>query len=150
MKQAHGAAAHSAPSEWYATAEIRENMTLDERDLAELRDTVLTGLTVGIGSLVLLFASGAQVLVQCMFQCGEEDALRSGHGEDIRSSPLLLDLLNHRVEDAMINADWVLTLRLDDDRYLRIVPERNGLESYVVTTRHGICPIVVSNESELQ
>lgn len=123
---------------------MRKNMKLDEHDLAELRDTILTGLTVGIGSIVLLFASGAQILLQCVFQYGEAGALQSGHGEDIHSSHLLFTLLNHRVGNATIDANLVLTLRFDDGRFLKIVPEQNGLESYVVTTRHGICPIVAS------
>ena len=40
--------------------------------------------------------------------------------------------------------DAVLTLTFEDYKLLRIVPERNGLESYVITTRYGICPIAVN------
>ncbi|WP_321941867.1 hypothetical protein [Paraburkholderia tropica] len=38
----------------------------------------------------------------------------------------------------------VLTLSFGGSKFLRVVPERNGLESYVITTRYGICPVVVN------
>ena len=116
-------------------------MTIHDRDLAEFYHTTLTGLTVGIGSLVLLFSSGAHVLLQCIFECNENGIVQSGHGEDVRSSPILFGFLNHRVINATLDIDLVLSLYFDDGKYLRIVPEENGLESYVVTTRYGICPI---------
>lgn len=117
---------------------------IEERDLAEFCDTIFSGVTVGIGSLVLLFVSGAQILIQCAFECIDADSSRFGHGEDASTSPILFDCLNHVVEAADIDHDGVMTLNFDDGRRLRIVPERNGLESYVITTRHGICPIAVS------
>lgn len=117
---------------------------IEDRDLAELCNTILTGVTVGVGSLVLLFSSGAQILLQCVFECTEGSIARSGHGENPNSSQILFGCLNHRVDVAVMDNNDVLILRFDDGMDLRIVPEQNGLESYVVTTRHGICPIVVS------
>ncbi|MGF6489626.1 hypothetical protein [Pseudomonas frederiksbergensis] len=35
----------------------------------------------------------------------------------------------------------VLVLKFEGLKLLKIVPERNGLESYVVATRFGICPV---------
>ncbi len=117
---------------------------IEERDLAEFRHTVLTGLTVGIGSIVLLFGSGAQILLQCVFQCEEHGVVRQGHGEDVSTSPLLFAFMNHRVVGVTMDGHMMLSLHFDDGKYLRVVPERNGLESYVVTTRHGACPISVN------
>ncbi|VVE84029.1 hypothetical protein [Pandoraea sputorum] len=116
---------------------------VEERDLVELRYASLTGVTVGIGSLSLVFASGAQILIQCAFECAEEGVRRCGHGEDVNTSPVLFGYLNHMVESAVMDSDAALSLRFDDRKLLKIVPERNGLESYVITTRHGICPIAV-------
>ena len=117
---------------------------IDDRDLGELCHSLLTGVTVGIGSLILVFVSGAQILIQCAFECAEGDVTRFGHGEDVSTGPILFGYLNHGVESAVIDSDAVLTLRFEDSKFLRIVPERNGLESYVVTTRYGICPVAVS------
>lgn len=116
---------------------------IDNRDLAEIHHTVLTGLTVGVGSLILLFASGAQILLQCPFEGNEDGIVQAGHGEDMSSSPALFGFLNRRIIDATVDGNLILSLHFDDGRYLRIIPERNGLESYVLTTRHGICPIIV-------
>jgi hypothetical protein len=117
---------------------------IEDRDLAELCHTLLTGVTVGIGSLILVFVSGAQILVQCAFECIEGDVTSFGHGEDVSTSPILFSYLNHGVESAVMDRDAVLTLSFEDSKSLRIVPERNGLESYVITTRYGICPVAVS------
>jgi hypothetical protein len=116
---------------------------IEDRDLAELCHTLLTGVTVGIGSFILVCVSGAQLLVQCAFECIEGDVARFGHGEDVSTSPILFGYLNHRIESAVMDSDAVLTLSFDDSKLLRIVPERNGLESYVITTRYGICPVAV-------
>jgi len=40
---------------------------INDADLEELTSTVLTGVTVGIGSQILIFGNGATVLVQCPF-----------------------------------------------------------------------------------
>ncbi|NYI01175.1 DUF6188 family protein [Cupriavidus plantarum] len=116
---------------------------IDNRDLAEIRHTILTGVTVGVGSLVLLFSSGAQIVLQCVFECQEDGIVRAGHGEDVSSSPVLFGLLNRRIVDATVDGNLILSLHFEDGGHLRIAPERNGLESYVLTTRYGIRPIVV-------
>jgi hypothetical protein len=115
---------------------------LEDRDLAEFRGTILTGMTVGIGSLILLFSNGTQILLQCTFECNKGGVLQSGHGEDINTSPLLFNYMNCRVNAIMVDDNLVLTLQFDTGGNIRIIPERNGLESYVVTTLHGICPVI--------
>jgi len=116
----------------------------EDRVLAEFCHTIFSGVTVGIDSIILLFVSGAQILFQCAFECTDADSSRLGHGEDASTSPILFGCLNHVVEAAEIDHENTLTLNFDDGMCLRIIPERNGLESYVVTTHHGIFPITVS------
>jgi hypothetical protein len=116
---------------------------IDEADLAELKSTVLTGVTVGVGSQILIFGSGATIIVQCHFCCENAGREQWGHGEEIYTSALLFDFFNHRVEDALLEDGEILVLKFEGEKSLRIIPERNGLESYVVTTRFGICPVVV-------
>jgi hypothetical protein len=117
---------------------------IEEKDLAEFCATILTGVIVGIGSLVLLFANGAHVLIQCTFECIERGNVHLGHGEQVTDSSLLFEYLNHTVESAELENESVLILNFDDGKYLRIIPERNGFESYVVTTRFGICPVIAT------
>jgi hypothetical protein len=131
----------SVATKRYSTSKFDRQSMIEDRDLAELSRTLLTGVTVGIGSLILVFVSGAQILVQCMFECIEGDITRLGHGEDPGTSQILFAYLNHEVESAVMDRDAVLTLRCENNKFLRIVPEQSGLESYVITTRHGIYPV---------
>ncbi|WP_338641058.1 hypothetical protein [Burkholderia pyrrocinia] len=117
---------------------------IEEKDLAEFCATILTGVTVGVGSLILLFASGAHILVQCSFQCVELGSVCYGHGEQATDSLLLFEYLNHTVESVEFDNESALTLIFADGKHLKIVPERNGLESYVVTTRFGIWPVIAT------
>jgi len=117
---------------------------IDEADFAELKSTLLTRVTVGVGSQVLIFGSGATIMVQCHFCCESAGREQWGHGEKIHTSALFFDFFNHRIEDALLECGEILVLRFEGGRFLKIVPERNGLESYVVTTRFGICPVVVA------
>jgi hypothetical protein len=96
------------------------------------------------GSITLHFSSGAYVMLQCPFECEKGKSVLAGHGEDVNSASLLFQYLNERVNDAIMDRDYMLTFIFEDGRKLRIIPERNGLESYVITTQHGICPILVS------
>lgn len=116
---------------------------INEADLAELESTVLTGVTVGIGSQVLIFGNGATVLMQCPFTSEIQGQKQQGHGEDVHTSELLYDYLNNQVARASLEEGEVLNLEFEGKKFLRIVPECNGLESYVVSTRLGICPVAV-------
>jgi len=116
---------------------------INEADLAELKSAVLTGVTVGVGSQVLIFGSGATVIVQCPFLCESLGWEQWGHGEKVYTSTLFFDFFNHRVEEASLEEGEVLVLKFEGVKILKIVPERNGLESYVVTTRFGICPVAI-------
>lgn len=117
---------------------------INEEDLAELESTVLTGVTVGIGSQILIFGNGATVLVQCSFTSVILGRTQQGHGEHVKTSELFFEYLNDRVIKASLEEGEVLVLRFEGQKILRIVPECNGLESYVISTRLGICPVAVA------
>ena len=116
---------------------------LDDQDLKEFSDTIFTGVTVGAGSLILLFSGilqfelsrRAHIMLQCIFECYENGSVQSGHGEDMYSSPLLFGYLNHQVTHATFDAVSNLSLYFDDGKYLKIIAERNTVEPYVVTTQ---------------
>ncbi|PWW10042.1 hypothetical protein [Mangrovibacter plantisponsor] len=115
-------------------------ITIDE--LKEFEQSILTGVIVGVGSLVLLFSSGSRIMIQCPFQCGKKSHLKSGHGEDLTTSILLFPTLNQKVESCpMLNGE-ILTICFSNENYIRIIPEKNGFESYVITTSLGDYPVI--------
>ncbi|WP_429540155.1 hypothetical protein [Pseudomonas fluorescens] len=116
----------------------------DVKDLMELEAAVLSGVTVGVGSQVLIFGTGATVLIQCPFECEGQDGVKLGHGEDVSTAAILFEFLNQQVKHAFLEEEEVLVLKFEGLKCLKIVPERNGLESYVLTTRFGICPVAIS------
>lgn len=115
---------------------------ITKNELDEFNSSILTGITVGIGSLILLFSSGVTVLVQCPFQCGKKGQFSAGHGEDIMTSTLLFSFLNHVVTSATMLNGSVLRLVLSDDCEIDIFPEDNGFESYVINTSQGAYPVI--------
>lgn len=115
---------------------------ITNNELEEFERSVFTGVTVGIGSLVLLFSSGVRIMIQCPFHCGKKDHFQTGHGENIATSHLLFPLLNHEVESCSMQDDEMLHLSFADEIYIQIIPEKNGLESYVITTTHGDYPVI--------
>ena len=116
---------------------------IEEKDLDELRHAIFTGLTVGAGSLVLHFSTGAQILVQCTFEIRRSGEVQYGHGEHMDSSPQLFGLINRKVSAASFDSSSTLSLGFDGGEALSIIPEQNGFESFVLTTKHGICPVTV-------
>lgn len=116
---------------------------INKDDLAELDSTVLTGVTVGVGSQVLIFGNSATVLMQCPFISEIAGREQQGHGEDVNTSELLFGYLNCQVTSASLEAGGALVLKFEGEKSLRIIPECNGLESYVISTRLGICPVAV-------
>lgn len=110
--------------------------------LREFDKSIFTGVTVGVGSLVLLFSSGARVMLQCPFQCGEKDHLHSGHGEDLSTSVFLFPMLNQVVKSISVLTGEILSLSFENESYIHIFPDSNGLESYVITTSQGDYPVI--------
>lgn len=117
---------------------------IDKTDVAEFKSTLLTGVTVGVGSQILVFANGANIMIQCPFICGSEGQMTQGHGEDPASAVILFDFLNGQVKDVLLEEEGSLLLKFGGQKFLRIIPEDNGLESYVVSTRLGVCPVMLA------
>lgn len=115
-------------------------VTIDE--LREFETSIFTGVIVGVGSLVLLFSSGGRILIQCPFQCRGEKHYQNGHGEDLTTSVLLFPMLNQKVYSCSMLDGEVLKLCFSRECCIRIIPEKNGFESYVITTSHGDYPVI--------
>jgi len=115
---------------------------ITDNEICEFEQSIFTGVTVGIGSIILLFSSGARVLIQCPFECEQKEHSHMGHGEAVLTSSFLFPFLNKKVElCGFLNGE---TLKYPlDVKGVYIYPERNGLESYVITTNQGDYPIVV-------
>ena len=111
-------------------------------DLREFEQSVFTGIIVGVGSLVLLFSSGCRILIQCPFQCGGKKNLQNGHGENLATSVLLFPTLNQTVYSCSMLDDETLTLCFSNEDHIHIIPEKNGFESYVITTSRGDYPVI--------
>lgn len=116
---------------------------INESDLTELRSAVLTGVTIGVGSQVLIFGNGVTLLIQCPFKKNSKSGERWGHGEDVATGILFFDFLNHKVGSACLDVGGILVLNFGDVGSLVIVPDSNGLESYVLTTKFGVFPVLV-------
>lgn len=112
-----------------------------QSDLAGLANTTLTGILVGVGSIVLNFSDGSSVLVQCPFEALEGRTKTSGHGENPADSVALFGLLNKSVSSADVNESHEATLHFQEGGAICIIPEHSGLESYVVRTSNGVFPV---------
>ncbi|MCT4713919.1 hypothetical protein MUA01_02775 [Enterobacteriaceae bacterium H18W14] len=111
-------------------------------ELLEFNQSIFTGVIVGVGSLVLLFSSGTRIMIQCPFQCGQKAHLFEGHGEDVATSNLLFPFLNLKIKTCSILDGEILELAFGNQRYIYIIPESSGFESYVITTSRGDYPII--------
>ncbi|PLR32593.1 hypothetical protein CYR55_18610 [Chimaeribacter californicus] len=115
---------------------------ITKSELNEFNQAIFTGITVGIGSLVFLFSTGASILVQCSFQCGNTDEFLIGHGEDLMTSNLLFSFLNQCVKQVEVLEGDIFKLVFCNGNEIDIIPDANGFESYVVTTSQGIYPVI--------
>ena len=118
-------------------------MHIENADLSEMYPTAFTAVTVGIGSQVLLFSKGTSLLIQCPFVCHINGVDKWGHGEEPASSTLLFDLLNRDIKSFSVEEQGILTIDFDGQAHVKIVPEHNGFESYVVNTPTDIFPVLL-------
>lgn len=117
---------------------------LEENVLNEFNATMLMGITVGIGSVILIFDSGASLLIQCPFECGNNKDFYQGHGERLETSTLLFRYLGKKTNRVVFSEnDGVFRILFEEEGVLTIISERNGLESYVITTKYGIDPVLI-------
>jgi hypothetical protein len=114
---------------------------ITEGDIASLPGACLTGVLVGVGSLVLGFSNDAWITVSCPFFVESEGVCREGHGEDVNSSPLLFPCLNETILRSYLEPGNVLVTEFERGRLVRIVPDDDGLESYVVHIGGDAIPV---------
>lgn len=116
---------------------------ITNEELKEFEQAILTGVTVGIGSLVLLFSSNVRIMLQCSFELRTKEHSETGHGEYPMSSMIIFPILNQNVESCSMLDGERLNLYFSNENSLQINPENNGLESYVITTSHGDYPVII-------
>ncbi|KPB49615.1 Uncharacterized protein AC511_2021 [Pseudomonas coronafaciens pv. oryzae] len=59
------------------------------------------------------------------------------------TSPLFFDFLNVDIERISIDEFAILTVAFNRGMILKIFPENNGLESYVINTPSDIFPVIL-------
>ena len=118
-------------------------MSPSTEDLEEFKNSILTGVTVGMGSLILQFSSNAYIMMQCDFRVSTEFSIKSGHAEKVDYSPILFQLLNEQVESIEFTSQSTLSLTFSGAKHLEIIPDNSGLEAYTITCRHGIIPVAL-------
>ena len=118
---------------------------LDDKEISELSGVLLVGVLTGAGSIALILSNQSQILVRCNFSVQTRDGeIEVGHGENPMSSVLIFPELNQSIERVYLSEEMDLFLRFSSQSILKIKPERNGLESYVVTTKHGVSPVLLA------
>lgn len=119
-------------------------MSIRNFNLIEFQNAIFTGVTIGIGSQIMIFSSNAQILIQCAFVCDTEGVRQFGHGEEIDTCKLFFPFLNEVIRSIEVIDDLALKISFENEDTIVVTPEPNGLESYVVTTQHGIQPVIAS------
>jgi hypothetical protein len=118
-----------------------ENLKSLIADVKGLKDSTLVGVLVGDGSMILNFANGSSILLQCPFKTAINGVSATGHGEDAETAIHLFALLNTKVVDAAVDESGLITLKFSRTKKLRICPDGSGFESYVMRTSNGVSPV---------
>jgi hypothetical protein len=105
---------------------------INDSDVKGLRGFFLSGVLVGIGSLVLQFSGNAQIIISCPFKIEGEQGVEFGHGEDPYTSPLMFKCLNDNVVGSSVDDSHNLRLNFRGGTIMTLLPDHVGLESYVV------------------
>jgi hypothetical protein len=119
---------------------------IKEFDLKEVIGTEITGIMVNPSSVSLSFSDvnrhGGWILMQCRFALQMAGECTMGNATAPELSASLLGCLKKKIVDAHFNENKILTLYFEDDNFLQFIPEKDGLESYVLHTVQGIFPVV--------
>ncbi|MBY5967667.1 hypothetical protein [Halomonas denitrificans] len=116
---------------------------VDYEDVAEFENCALVGVTVGVGSFVLAFTNDNSIVMSCRFEMVANGCSFEGHGEEPETSRFLFGLLNGDVDSSSLLCDGSVVLLFSHGEELKIIPESNGLESFVISTKRGISPMIV-------
>ncbi|KHK48671.1 hypothetical protein PI87_27715 [Ralstonia sp. A12] len=119
---------------------------LTASDLAEIIGTQITEIKINPGSVALEFGgtgrTGGWILIQCDFLLINADEGINGDAGCPESSTCLQRSVKRTVADANFDEHRVLTLTFEAGSMLKIIPKRDGFESYVLHTSQGIVPII--------
>lgn len=119
---------------------------LTTSDLAEIIGSQITQVKISPGSVALVFGgigrAGGWILIQCDFSTVDENEEISGDAESPESSAYLQRCVKRIIADANFDEHKVLTLMFEAGSMLKIIPKRDGFESYVLHTSEGIVPVI--------
>src|SRR6185312_6933417 len=87
--------------------------------LEGLKNSLLRGVLVGAGSVVLNFSDSSTLLVQCPFDVFDGKSLSTGHGESPGTSVILFELLNQHVTDVKAGPQGEVELEFGDGKSIR-------------------------------
>jgi hypothetical protein len=110
-------------------------------ELGCLRKQAFTGVLVGVGSIILHFGGPCTLLIQCPFEVSDGAISKKGHGELRETSVILFDFLNQHVVDTHVDRTGQIALEFSERRTVKIIPDRSGFESYVLSTPKGVHPL---------
>ena len=119
---------------------------LTASDLAEIIGSQSTKIKTNPGSAALEFGGterrGGWILIQCDFSLVDAGEEIRGDTELPESGAYLQRCVKRTVADANFDEHQVLTLTFEAGSVLKIIPKRDGFESYVLHTSQGIVPII--------
>ncbi|WP_186162669.1 hypothetical protein [Burkholderia gladioli] len=119
---------------------------IEDRDLEEVVGRDIVGVMINPGSVSLYFngddGRGGWILVQCRFVFQTAAGRIIGNAGFPEFSNSLLDCLKKKVVDADFDERKILTLNFENKQFLKLIPEKDGLESYVLHTAQGIIPVI--------
>lgn len=119
---------------------------LTSSDLAEIIGSQITEININPGSVALEFGgtgrAGGWILIQCDFSLIDAHEEINGDAEFPESSAYLQRSAKRTVVDANFDEHKVLTLTFKAGSMLKIIPKRDGFESYVLHTSQGIVPVI--------
>jgi hypothetical protein len=114
---------------------------INDSDVKGLQDFFLSGVLVGIGSLVLHFSGEAQIAISCPFKIEGDQGAEFGHGENPYTSLLMFKCLNDDVIGSSVDNGHILRLAFRSGIVLTILPDHAGLQSYVVSIGGEVIPV---------
>ncbi|MGN3967313.1 hypothetical protein ACS0ZG_36285 [Burkholderia gladioli] len=119
---------------------------IEDRDLEEIVGRDIVGVMINPGSVSLYFngadGRGGWILVQCRFVFKTAAGRIIGNDEFPEFANPLLNCLGKKVVDADFDERKVFTLNFENKQFLQLIPEKDGLESYVLHTAQGIIPVI--------
>ncbi|MCH1996198.1 hypothetical protein L7Q78_25705 [Achromobacter xylosoxidans] len=115
---------------------------IEARDLGQIIEKRVAKVMVNPASVSLSFGDGGWLLVECGFILKMIGSVVMGSANIPESAAALLCCENQKVNDVRFDGIGLLTIFFENEQFLHLIPERDGLESYVLHTKYGIIPII--------